>query len=71
MSRSFLRISGAAAAVAVLAACSDTSAPTGDDQLIPALAPSASRGAIEAVVPGEVVIQVRDGADPADFARGK
>lgn len=71
MSRSFLRISGAAAAVAVLAACSDTSAPTGDDQLIPALAPSASRGAIEAVVPGEVVIQLRDGSDPAEFARGK
>ena len=71
MSRSFLRISGAAAAVAVLAACSDTSAPTGDDQLIRALAPSASRGAIEAVVPGEVVIQLRDGSDPAEFARGK
>lgn len=71
MSRSFLRVSGAAAAVAVLAACSDTSAPTGDDQLIPALVPSASRGSIEAVVPGEVIIQVRDGADPAEFARGK
>lgn len=71
MSRSFLRISGAAAAVAALAACSETSAPTGDDQLIPALAPSASRGAIEAVVPGEVIIQVRDGSDPAEFARGK
>jgi subtilisin family serine protease len=71
MSRSFLRLSGAAAAVAALAACSDTSAPTGDDQLIPALAPSASRGSIEAVVPGEVIVQVRDGADPAEFARGK
>lgn len=71
MSRSFLRLSGAAAAVAALAACSDTSAPAADDQLIPALAPSASRGAIEAVVPGEVIIQTRDGADPAEFARGK
>ncbi len=71
MSRSFLRISGAAVAVAALAACSDTSAPVGDDQLIPALAPSASRGTIEAVVPGEVIIQTRDGADPAEFARGK
>jgi subtilisin family serine protease len=71
MSRSFLRISGAAVAVAALAACSDTSAPVGDDQLIPALAPSASRGTIEAVVPGEVIIQTRDGTDPAEFARGK
>ena len=71
MSRSFLRLSGAAVAVAALAACSDTSAPVGDDQLIPALAPSASRGTIEAVVPGEVIIQTRDGADPAEFARGK
>ena len=71
MSRSFLRLSGAAVAVAALAACSDTSAPVGDDQLIPALAPSASRGTIEAVVPGEVIIQTRDGTDPAEFARGK
>jgi subtilisin family serine protease len=71
MSRSFLRIAGAAVAVAVLGACSDSSAPVGDDQLVPVLAPSASRGTIEAVVPGEVIIQTRDGADPAAFARGK
>jgi serine protease len=71
MSRSFLRIAGAAVAVAVLGACSDSSAPVGDDQLVPVLAPSASRGTIEAVVPGEVIIQTRDGADPSEFARGK
>jgi subtilisin family serine protease len=71
MSRSFLRISGAAVAVAVLAACSESSAPVEDEDLIPALAPSASSAAIEAVVPGEVIVQLRDGADPAEFARGK
>ncbi|MGE5927157.1 MAG: S8 family peptidase [Gemmatimonadota bacterium] len=71
MPRSFLRLTGAAAAVAALAACNDTSAPTGDDELVPALAPSASRGALEAVMPGEVIVQMRGEADPAEFARGK
>ncbi|HEU4828009.1 MAG TPA: S8 family serine peptidase [Gemmatimonadales bacterium] len=71
MSRTHLRISAAAVAMAALAACSDSSAPAGGDELIPALAPSASRGAIEAVMPGEVVIQVKDGGNPAEFARGR
>ncbi len=71
MSRSFLRISGAAVAVAALAACSETSAPVEGEDLVPALVPSASSAAIEAVMPGEVIVQTREGVDPAAFARGK
>lgn len=71
MSRRAIRVAAAALAGVVLIGCSESSGPAEGEELVPALAPSASRASIEAVVPGQVIVQLQEDADLDGFARGK
>lgn len=62
MSRLSLKTAAAAAAALALAACSDSPIqPAGGPMLQPSLSQGSSQGAEDAVVPGEVLLKLRDG----------
>ena len=59
-----------AAVVLFVAACTDSPVQTDEEPLVPQLS-SAAQAAPEQVMPGEVIVRVRPGADVAAVARGR